>query len=234
MTSTPALGHILIVDDDPDICELLQINLQSEGYVVHIQKTAENVDLDNLDNLKLIIVDAMRQSYSGMDLIYDLKDNPKTENIAVILYSNLRSERMVIDALDAGADDYIVKPFSLRELMARVKSVLRRHNRVAAAAPQQLEFNGLTLDPRTQTVKLEGQPLALTNIEYSILKLLIKNVDTLVSRVEIHKNVWNDNTAGANERIVDTNISRLRKKLGPLGTHLKSRTGHGYMLSKIE
>ena len=115
MDANPALGHILIVDDDKDICELLQINLQSEGYVVHIQKNAEEVDFDNLDNIKLIIVDAMRQSYNGMDFIYDLKENPGTENIAVILYSNIRSERMIIDALDAGADDYIVKPFSLRD-----------------------------------------------------------------------------------------------------------------------
>lgn len=232
MDANPALGHILIVDDDKDICELLQINLQSEGYVVHIQKNAEEVDFDNLDNIKLIIVDAMRQSYNGMDFIYDLKENPGTENIAVILYSNIRSERMIIDALDAGADDYIVKPFSLRELLARVKSVLRRHDRIAS--PRLLEFKGLCMDPRSQTVKIDGQPLTLTKIEYAILKLLIKNVDSFVSRVEIHKNVWNDNNAGANERIVDTNISRLRKKLGDLGSYLKSRTGHGYMLSTTD
>lgn len=232
MDANPALGHILVVDDDKDICELLQINLQSEGYVVHLQKEADKVDLDNLDNIKLIIVDAMGQSYNGMDFIYDLKDNPGTENIAVILYSNIRSERMIIDALDAGADDYIVKPFSLRELLARVKSVLRRHSRIAS--PRLLEFKTLSVDPRSQTVKLDGQPLTLTKIEYAILKLLIKNVDSFVSRVEIHKNVWNENNAGANERIVDTNISRLRKKLGDLGSYLKSRTGHGYMLSTTE
>ena len=232
MYSASVLGHILVVDDDNDICELLQINLQSEGYVVHIQKEAEKVDLDSLDNIKLIIVDAMEQSYNGMDLIYDLKENPGTENIAVILYSNIRSERMVIDALDAGADDYIVKPFSLRELLARVKSVLRRHDRIAS--PRLLEFKGLSMDPRSQTAKIDGQPLTLTKIEYAILKLLIKNVDSFVSRVEIHKNVWNDNNAGANERIVDTNISRLRKKLGDLGSYLKSRTGHGYMLSTTD
>lgn len=230
MDSAPSLGHILIVDDDKNICELLQINLQSEGYIVRINDRAEQVDFNNLEEIKLIIVDAMNQDYSGMDLIYDLKDNHSTEDIAIILYSEIRSERMVIDALDAGADDYIVKPFSLRELMARIKSVLRRHNRVNAA-PKLIEFKGLTVDPQSQTVKLNGQPLVLSKTEYAILRLLLKNVDTFVTRVEIHKNVWSDDTAGANERIVDTNISRLRKKLGDLGTHLKSRTGHGYILS---
>lgn len=235
MDSTPALGHILIVDDDQNICELLQVNLQSEGYAVHVSPVAEEIDLGNLDEIKLIIVDAMHQPYSGMDLIYDLKDNPSTEDIAVILYSTSRSERMVIDALDAGADDYIVKPFSLRELMARVKSVLRRHYRSSSASSSQVVvFKNLTLDPHSQTVKIDGQPLSLTKIEYAILRLLLKNVDSYVPRVEIHKKVWSDDTAGVNERIVDTNISRLRKKLGDLGPYLKSRTGHGYMLSTVE
>lgn len=229
MNASPALGHILIVDDDNDICELLQVNLRSEGYVVSVEHTAENVDLSSLDRTLLVIVDAMKQPYSGMDLIYDLKDDPRTEHISVILYSSIRSERMVIDALDAGADDYVVKPFSLRELLARIKSVLRRRSRRSGA--NVLSFHGLTVDPVTQTVKLEGTPIQLTKTEYAILTMLLKNVDSFVSRVEIHRSVWSDDTAGANERIVDTNISRLRKKLGDLAPHLKSRTGHGYMLS---
>ena len=105
MSFTPALGHILIVDDDPNICELLQVNLRSEGYSVDIQPVAENVDLSTLQTTQLVIVDAMHQPFSGMDLIFDLKDNPETEHIGIILYSTIKSERIVIDALDAGADD---------------------------------------------------------------------------------------------------------------------------------
>lgn len=115
MSFTPALGHILIVDDDPNICELLQANLRSEGYSVDIQPVAENVDLSTLQTTQLVIVDAMHQPFSGMDLIFDLKDNPETEHIGIILYSTIKSERIVIDALDAGADDYIVKPFCPRD-----------------------------------------------------------------------------------------------------------------------
>lgn len=230
MGSTPSLGEILIVDDDANITDLLQVNLRSEGYDVSVATVAEDVDHKELGETSLVIVDAMNQPYSGMDFIYDLKDDPATEHIAIILYSPVKSERMVIDALDAGADDYIVKPFSLRELLARVKSVLRRHSG-PVRRDNLLAFLNLTLDPISQTVKIDGTPLALTRTEYSILLILLKNVDSYVSRLELHHKVWPENTAGSNERIVDTNISRLRKKLGVLGNNLINSSGHGYMLS---
>lgn len=229
METTPSLGNILIVDDDDNITDLLQVNLKSEGYGVDIETVAENVDSNTLGSTSLVIVDAMHQDYSGMDLIFDLKDDPATEHIGIILYSSYKSERMVIDALDAGADDYIVKPFSLRELIARVRSVIRRH-RSRAKTSTVLTFGSLTLEQMSQTVKIDDKPLQLTKTEYAILLMLLKNVDTYVSRVEIHRNVWSDESAGINERIVDTNISRLRKKLGELGENIISRTGHGYML----
>ena len=230
MLSTPTLGHILIVDDDANITELLRINLKSEGYSVDVVDCAEKVDRGAQDETRLVIVDAMQQPYSGMDLIYDFKDDPRTEHIGIILYSSFKSERIVIDALDAGADDYIVKPFSLREMVARVKSVLRRHN-ARARGGNTISFQDLTVDLTTQAVKLGGQPLTLSKTEYAILTLLLKNVDNYVSRIEIHRTVWNDDSAGANERIVDTNISRLRKKLGELGNRIVNRSGHGYMIS---
>lgn len=232
MLSTPSIGNILIVDDDENITELLQVNLRSEGFSVEVEKVAEHVDRKAQGATRLVIVDAMHQDYSGMDLIYDFKDDPATEHISIILYSDIKSERMVIDALDAGADDYIVKPFSLRELVARVKSVLRRHKATVAPAGQTLTFENLTVDLTTQTVKIDGQPIGLSRTEYAILELLMRNVSTYVSRVEIHRKVWADDTAGINERIVDTNISRLRKKLGDLGSCIVTRSGHGYMLSR--
>ena len=230
MSYSSSLGHILIVDDDKNICELLQMNLRSEGYAVEIEPVAENVVAERLEQTRLIIVDAMKQPFSGMDLIYAVKDNPRTEHIGIILYSPIKGERIVIDALDAGADDYIVKPFSLRELLARVKSVLRRHSFVGRAS-NLLSFLSLEIDPVKQTARLDGQMLQLTKTEYAILLMLVKNADSYVSRTDIHRNVWSDDNAGINERIVDTNISRLRKKLGSLSSHLISRTGHGYMLS---
>lgn len=231
MQSSPNLGHILIVDDDPNITELLSVNLKSEGYSVEVATTAEDVDRSAQGETRLVIVDAMRQPYSGMDLIYDFKDDPQTEHIGIILYSSFKSERMVIDALDAGADDYVVKPFSLREMVARVKSVLRRHTARPRSGGSLLTFQNLTIDQTNQSVKLDGAPLTLSKTEYAILLLLLKNVDNYVSRVEIHRKVWSEDTAGANDRIVDTNISRLRKKLGIIGNHIVNRSGHGYMIS---
>lgn len=224
------MGQILIVDDDSNICKLLQVNLRSEGYTVDVEEVAGNVDRSALESTQLVIVDAMNQPYSGMDLIYDLKDNPATEHIGIILYSNIKSERMVIDALDAGADDYMVKPFSLREMVARVKSVMRRH-RLPARTAAVVTFESMDVDFGSQTVRIDGKPVSLSKTEFSILAILLKNVNSYVSRVEIHRRVWDDGTAGINERIVDTNISRLRKKLGEVGARIVNRSGHGYMIS---
>lgn len=224
------MGQILIVDDDSNICKLLQVNLRSEGYTVDVEEVAGNVDRSALESTQLVIVDAMNQPYSGMDLIYDLKDNPATEHIGIILYSNIKSERMVIDALDAGADDYMVKPFSLREMVARVKSVMRRH-RLPARTAAVVTFESMEVDFGSQTVRIDGKPVSLSKTEFSILAILLKNVNSYVSRVEIHRRVWDDGTAGINERIVDTNISRLRKKLGEVGARIVNRSGHVYMIS---
>lgn len=231
MSESPSMGHILIVDNDVNISELLSVNLRSEGYSVEIAQHAADVDRSAQGATRLVIVDSMHEDYSGMDLIFDFKDDPQTEHIGIILCSTLRGERIVIDALDAGADDYIGKPFSLRELIARVKSVLRRHAPRTGATRSQLTFKGLVVDQTTQAVHLDGQPLTLSKTEYAILTLLLKNIDNYVPRVEIHRKVWADDSAGSNERIVDTNISRLRKKLGELGAHIVNRSGHGYMIS---
>lgn len=230
MSFTPALGHILIVDDDPNICELLQVNLRSEGYTVDTESVAEKVDLAAHPSAQLVIVDAMNQPYSGMDLIYDLKDNPDTEHIGIILFSTMKSERIVIDALDAGADDYIVKPFSLREMVARVKSVMRRH-KAPVRTSAVLNFENMEVDLNSQSVRIDGNPVTLSKTEFAILAILLKNLKSYVSRMEIHRSVWDDESAGINERIVDTNISRLRKKLGAIGSRIVNRSGHGYMIS---
>lgn len=231
MISTPSLGHILIVDDDTNITELLSINLKSEGYSVAVENTATNVDRGEQGETRLVIVDAMKQEYSGLDLVYDFRDDPRTEQIGIILYSTFKSERMVIDALDAGADDYIVKPFSLREMLARIKAVLRRHNSSGGHGGNMLTFQSLTVDQTNQSVKINGVPVTLTKTEYAILVVLLKNQDNYVTRAEMRNKIWTDDKAGSNERIVDTNISRLRKKLGDLGNRIVNRSGHGYMIS---
>ncbi len=230
MATTDSLGNILIVDDDKNICELLQVNLGSEGYCITVEPVAENVMERDLTCVSLILADAMKQPYSGMDLLYDIKDNPDTEGIPVILFSDIKSEYITVDSIEAGADDYIVKPFSLRVLMARVKAVMRRHAAVPRSSST-ISFLSMVADLRRQTITIDGAPVPLTAKEYAVAAMLLKNADNFISRVEIFKSVWAGDSAGSNERIVDTNISRLRKKLGSIAPHLISRTGHGYMLS---
>lgn len=224
-----SLGHILIVDDDDNIAELMTVNLRSEGFSVDRSRAAVDVNIDALGDIRLVVADSMNSDYTGLDLVYDIKDNPLTEHIAVILYSNIRSERMVIDALDAGADDYIVKPFSLREMIARIKSILRRQSRSRGTTGATLTFENLSMDVQSQVVKIDGAPVSLSKTEYAILYMLLKSVGNFVSRAEIFRRVWPDETSG-NDRIVDTNISRLRKKLGALGSRIVNRSGHGYMI----
>lgn len=230
MLYTPSLGHILIVDNDVNIAELLRINLKSEGYCVEVVDSASTVEATRLDEVSLIIVDAMDQPYNGVRLISAIKANPQIENIGIILCTTFRSERVIVESLDAGADDVVIKPFSLREMVARIKAILRRRNRVSHNS-NILRFDTLTVDLITTDVKIEDRPVSLTKTEYAILTLLLKNIDNYVSRAEIHRTIWDNDNAGTNERIVDTNISRLRKKLGDIGNRIVNRSGHGYMIS---
>ncbi|MDE5643887.1 MAG: response regulator transcription factor [Muribaculaceae bacterium] len=234
MSNTPALGKILIVDEDSNIADLLCVNLRSEGYQVDaIPQAAEAMRLD-LSDTNLVIADAMRQDFDGMQLLAALKDNPMTAHVGFILMSSDDSERRVIEALDNGADDYVVKPFSLREFVARIRSVLRRHNIRARVAPStRLTYQTLTVDLSTRMVTDDGMELPLSRTEYLILVLLLKNVGVPTSRREIFNSVWKDSPEMSNDRIVDTNISRLRKKLGDVGSNIQNRSGLGYLFVRV-
>lgn len=227
-----SLGRVLIIDDDSHIAELLRLNLASEGYSVTTYAKAADVAAGQLVDVHLIIIDALRQQYSGIDFIRTVKASTATAQIGIIFYSKFDNERTIIDALDAGADDCIAKPFSLRELMARIRAVMRRRRRQnpAAEPTANTSFKGMTIDTDTQAAIIDGEPISLSKTEYAILSLLLKNIGVYTSRIEIFRTVWPD-AAGANERIVDTNISRLRRKLGDIGANIVNRSGLGYMLT---
>lgn len=234
MLESNPLGTILIVDDDPNITELLRRNLCTEGYGVEIVDMAMDVDILSVANMRMVIADSFDQDYTGLDLVHDIKCEPSCEHVPVIICSSNDSEDMVITALDSGADDFITKPFSLREFLSRVKAVLRRHpmRNAPEAAPRQQqglsvpELN-LVIDTVGQKVVENGAVVPLTKTEYAILVFLIKNQNSFFTRNQICVEVWKDE-AGSNARIVDTNISRLRKKLGETGKHIINRYGMGY------
>ncbi len=226
-------GNILIVDDDPNIVDLLKFNLNSEGFDTDIATSAEKVDIGSVADIRLVIADALNQPFTGIDLTRKIKENHDTQHVPVIICTGSESEDRVINAFDAGADDFVIKPFSLRELLARIRAVLRRHPRkfadLAAAARPEIRFNsiGLFIDVEKQRVTISDELIPLTKTEYQILLYLVKNRNSFFNRNEICREVWHDNSV-VNSRIVDTNISRLRKKLGEAGCHIINRYGLGY------
>jgi len=233
MFNTNPHGTILIVDDDPNIVDLLKFNLNSEGFGTDIATSAEKVDIDSIADIRLVIADAINQPFTGVDLTRKIKENPGTQHVPVIICTSSESEDGVIDAFDAGADDFVVKPFSLRELLARIRAVLRRHPRkfadLAIPARPEIKFSeiGLFIDVEKQRVTVSDELIPLTKTEYQILLYLVKNRNSFFNRNEICQEIWHDNSV-VNSRIVDTNISRLRKKLGEIGGHIINRYGLGY------
>lgn len=235
MFSSSPLGCLVVVDDDQNIADMLKLNLVDEGFSVRLHRIAAEVDIDSLTDACLVIVDAMNQPYTGMDFTHDIKSNRGTETLPVIICTGSEKEDIVLDAFDAGADDFVLKPFSLRELIARVKAVLRRrprqgvgvHNPSSTRMPLSVPSHNLQVDITNQRVVEDGVVVPLTRTEYAILVFLIKNQNTFFTRDQICDEVWRDE-AGSNSRIVDTNISRLRKKLGESGKYLINQYGKGY------
>lgn len=233
MAYSSQLGKLLIVDDDSNIADLLSINLGSEGYGITLENKASKAAEYDLRDYRLVLADCMNQAFTGFDLLDHIKSMPLLGHVGVIICSSSDRENDIIRALDSGADDYIVKPFSLRELVARIRSVLRRHPIHEDSERDQgalLRFDDICVDLRSGKVTTDGMLITLSKIEYAILTLLMKNIDNFVPRIEILRTVWGDNES-ANERIVDTNISRLRKKLGETGQKIVNRSGLGYMLT---
>lgn len=236
MLNSAPLGTILLVNSDENITGLLKFNLSSEGFGLQIITKAADVDPSSITNVRLIIADAMDQEFTGEDLCRSLKSDPSTTHIPIIICSERTSEDSVISAFDAGAEDFIAKPFSLRELVARIKSILRRypiHNsrseyiQIKHSEILTIEKLNLRIDLENQKVAADGTTIPLTKTEYAILIFLLRNQNNFFSRDEICNEIWKGE-AGVNTRVVDTNISRMRKKLGDTGRHIINRYGLGY------
>lgn len=221
-------GKILIVDTDSMSCELLQFRFESEGFHTDIMSDGEKALLTDLSQYSIILVDLMNLPFNGFMFTRAVKRNPDAFNVPVIIISPLTSEDHVVEGLDAGADDYITKPYSTRELIARVRSVVRRRMMMSVRrASKEIRFEGLVLDLGAGTVTLDGQRLNLTRTEYLILAMFLRNRNSFFERGEIRHEAWEDDS-DISDRAVDTNISRLRKKIGDYGRHIINRHGFGY------
>lgn len=226
-------GNILIVDDEEDSCKLLRYNLKIEGFNVSLQKYASEINQNDLVEVRIVIVDAMQQEFTGMELIQQIKTNPKTQHIPVILTCIPDGEELIIRAFEYGVDDFITKPYSLREMLARINSVLRRYplniplRTTKVIEGITIKHLDLHIDTTNHRVLKAGTIVPLTKTEYSIFEFLIKNHNNFYTRDQIYSEVWKEDS-NINTRIVDTNISRLRKKLGSASKSIINRYGMGY------
>ena len=217
---------ILVVDDEESLCEILQFNLEVEGYEVDVAYSAEQALGMHPERYSLILLDVMMGEMSGFRMAQLLKSKPETAKVPVIFCTAKDTEDDTVAGLNLGADDYIAKPFSIREVLARVRRVLRR----TAGTQEESEvvaFEGLSLDLRSKRCTLDGEPLALTKKEFEILALLLAHRGTIFSREEILHRVWSDEVIVL-DRTIDVNITRLRRKIGRYGEHIVTRLGYGY------
>ena len=221
-----AKHKILVVDDEESLCEILQFNLEVEGYEVDVAYSAEQALGMHPERYSLILLDVMMGEISGFRMAQMLKTNPETANIPVIFCTARDNEDDTVAGLNLGADDYIAKPFSVREVLARVRSVLRR---TAAAQPAEdrIGFEELEMDLRRKVCTLGGEEIPLTKKEFEILALLLSSRGKIFSREEILRQVWSDEVIVL-DRTIDVNITRLRRKIGPYGEHIVTRLGYGY------
>lgn len=221
-----AKHKILVVDDEESLCEILQFNLEVEGYEVDVAYSAEQALGMHPERYSLILLDVMMGEMSGFRMARLLKTNPETARIPVIFCTAKDTEDDTVAGLNLGADDYIAKPFSIREVLARVRSVLRR-TEIAQAEPETITFDRLVMDLRRKVCTLDGREIALTKKEFEILALLLAHRGVIFSREEILRRIWSDEVIVL-DRTIDVNITRLRRKIVPYGEHIVTRLGYGY------
>ena len=221
--------RILVVDDEEDLCEILQFNLETEGYQVDVAYSAEEALKKDLTVYNLLLLDVMMGEISGFRLARMLSENPKTASIPVIFLTAKDSETDRLTGFNIGADDYISKPFSIREVLARVKVVIRRtgSNAKAEVVSQKLIYESLEMDLGNKKVILNGVEVPFTKKEFEILKLFLENKNRVFSRDEMLSRVWSDEVIVL-DRTIDVNITRMRKKIGPYGKNIVTRLGYGY------
>ncbi len=226
--------RILVIDDEESFCEILKYNLQKEGYEVDTADSAETALGYDLSIYHLMIVDIMMEHLSGFDFAKRVRNNPATEDTPIIFCSALNGEDDMVMGLNIGADDYITKPYSIDEVKARVRAVLRR-----TKAAQQVSYNTsktnyepdityktLRIDRNGKALYIDGEKVELTPREFELLLFFLTYRERIHSRDEIMRQVWAGQTV--TYRAVDVNITRLRKKLGPYGDNIVTRLGFGY------
>lgn len=222
------MAKILVIEDEKDIVQTLEYNLKKEGFDV-------SKAYDGLNGFKLvsdtfpdlIVLDLMLPGIDGLELCRRVKKDKRTENIPVIMLTAKGSETDKVVGLEVGADDYITKPFSIRELIARIKAVLKRYGKKQESVSAEIKLPDLEINEQQHTVKAAGKRVELTAKEFALLLYLARNKERVFNRDRLLDAVWGIDVA-IETRTVDVHMRRLREKLGKAGRHLKTLRGVGY------
>lgn len=234
--------RILIVDDEPDICEILRFNLEMDDYEVFTAESADEaqqiVDCSMLreEPINLILLDVMMTPKSGFEWAQELKNDVRTSDIPIIFCTAKTMEKDLLQGFDIGSDDYICKPFSISEVKARIKAVLKRAFKTNETLPSPqntnvIKYEGIVMELDRKECYVDGKSVILTKLEFELLSLLLSKPGQVLSRETILQTVWPSNTIVL-DRTVDVNITRIRKKIGRYGEYLRTKFGYGYMFGK--
>ena len=220
---------ILVVDDEQDLCEILKFNLETEEYQVETANSAEEALEKDIASFDLLLLDVMMGGMSGFQLAKKLKENVATAQIPIIFLTARDTENDTVTGFNLGADDYISKPFSIREVMVRVRAVIRRTADKLGkdAEPTVISYQGLVLNIDKKTVSIAGEDVPFTKTEFELLRLLLEEKGRVFSRQELIDRVWPKDVLVL-DRTVDVNITRMRKKIGKFAKCIVTRLGFGY------
>lgn len=219
-----------MVDDEKTLCDALAFNLRAESYVADTANSAEEALTLDLAAYDLVLLDIMMGEISGIQLARIMKANPATAAVPVIFCTAKDTEDDMISGLDLGADDYITKPFSLKTVMARIRTVLRRTRPDScrrSGEPDVATYRGLVLSLCNRRCTVDGREVKMPRKEFEILYKLVSNPGRVFSRAELLAQIWPDEVVVL-DRVVDVNITRIRQKIGPYGRNIITRSGYGY------
>ncbi len=220
--------RILVVDDEQDLCEILKFNLETDGYAVETANSAEEALEMDIKSFDLLLLDVMMGGMSGFAMAKKLKADPETRDIPVVFLTARDTENDTVTGFNLGADDYISKPFSIREVLVRIRAVLRRTaERNGEQQSNVLRYQGLELNLDKKTVSIDGEDVPFTKTEFEILHLLLDEKGRVFSRQELIDRIWPKDVLVL-DRTVDVNITRLRKKIGKFSKCIVTRLGFGY------
>lgn len=225
--------RVLVVEDEKDVREMIRLNLKAGGFdVLEAQTGAEGLAMAKTEFPAVVILDLMMPEMSGTEVCRALRRNPATSRIPILMLTAKSTEGDKVAGFEVGADDYVTKPFSPRELLLRVRAVARRQQDQGAPKPAPVKAGGIELDRNTMTATIGKKKLGLTSTEYRLLDLLVRRVGTIQSRESLLSEVWGYQ-ANLDTRTVDTHVRRLRDKLGKAGGAIETVRGSGYRLGTV-